>query len=173
MPQKNKVMMKKLIFIRHGRAEDQAFEISDFERSLTPKGKTISKLMARSLREKENSMGMMLTSTAFRALETAYIFAVEFGIKPESIRADSNLYYKMNIHYMDELLSVIEDENEVITLFGHNPSFTEIADNLCKEGCDFIPKCGIIGISFNIEKWSDLKHHTGKMEYFLIPEKPL
>ncbi len=41
--------MKKLIFVRHGKAEDESPEISDFERSLTLKGKVISRLMAQKL----------------------------------------------------------------------------------------------------------------------------
>ena len=45
--------MKKLIFIRHGKAEDQAAEISDFERSLTIRGKSQSRLMAQLLRSHE------------------------------------------------------------------------------------------------------------------------
>ena len=47
---------------------------------LTLKGKIISGLMARKLHEKEKSPGVMMTSPAFRALETALIFAGEFGI---------------------------------------------------------------------------------------------
>jgi phosphohistidine phosphatase len=162
--------MKKIIFVRHGIAEDQAFEITDFERSLTHKGKTISKKMARQLMEKESGLGVIITSSAFRALETAYIFAGEFGIKPENAIVDSNLYNKMNVNYLIELLSVRCSKSEIITMFGHNPAFTEIADYLCNKGCDFIPKSGVVCISFNIKNWGELKHHTGQMEYFLKPK---
>ena len=58
--------MKRLIFIRHGKAEDGSSEISDFERSLTLKGKVISRLMAHKLMEKEKSPGIIVTSPAFR-----------------------------------------------------------------------------------------------------------
>jgi phosphohistidine phosphatase len=165
--------MKKLIFVRHGRAEDPAPEISDFERSLTMKGKIIAKLMAQKLREKENSPFAIITSPAFRALETAIIFAEEFDIEPEKILLNSNLYYKMTFQYLPEILSLAGDNADSVALFGHNPSFTEIADSLCREGCDFIPKCGIIGISFNISTWSDMKRKTGKTDYYLKPEKVL
>jgi phosphohistidine phosphatase len=162
--------MKKIIFVRHGIAEDQAFEISDFERSLTHKGKTISKKMARQLMEKENTLGVIITSSAFRALETAYIFAGEFGIKPENAIVDSNLYNKMNISYLTELLSIRGTKSEIISLFGHNPAFTEIADSLCNTGCDFIPKSGIVCISFNIKEWRELRPNTGQLEYFMKPK---
>jgi len=163
--------MKKLIFVRHGRAEDPSPEFSDFERSLTPKGKSISKLMARKLTELENKTGIIITSPAFRALETAIIFGSELGIKPEKIILDSNLYYKMSYNYLVTLLSKFENDVDSIMLFGHNPSFSEIPDRLSNAGCDFMPKSGIAGISFNIKTWSDVKQGSGKLEYFLKPEK--
>lgn len=165
--------MKKLIFVRHGRAEDQAAEISDFERSLTLKGKMIARLMAGKLKEREDSPGLILTSPAFRALETAIIFAEEFDVKPEKIRIDSNLYYRMNFKYLSQFLSLVGKDIETITLFGHNPSFSEIPDSLTKEGCDFLPKCGVICISFKIGIWTEVRLKSGKTEYFLKPEKML
>jgi phosphohistidine phosphatase len=115
----------------------------------------------------------MITSPAFRALETAYIFGEEYGIKPENIVVDSNLYYKMGLHYLNDLLLSTYDSYDKITLVGHNPAFSEIPDSLCRGGCDFMPKSGIICITFDINKWSDLKHNTGRIEYFLKPEKLL
>jgi phosphohistidine phosphatase len=163
--------MKKLIFVRHGRAEEAAEEFTDFERSLTPKGKYVSKIMAQRLAESEKSPGLIISSPAFRALETAIIFAGEFRIKPEKINIDSNLYYKMNYQYLLNLLSTVDNETDVIMLFGHNPSFSDLSNSLSKDGCDYMPKTGITGISFNISKWTDMKRGTGKMEYFLKPEK--
>jgi phosphohistidine phosphatase len=165
--------MKKLIFVRHGRAEDLAPEISDFDRSLTLKGKMIARLMAGKLKERENSPGLIITSPAFRAMETALIFAEEFGIEPDKIRIDSNLYYRMNFKYLSKFLSVAIEDYDTFTLFGHNPSFSEIPDSLCSGGCDFLPKCGIICISFNISTWPEVKLKTGKTEYILKPEKIL
>jgi phosphohistidine phosphatase len=165
--------MKKLIFIRHGRAEDPAPEISDFERSLTLKGKVISKQMAHRFREKENDPGLMISSPAFRAFETACIFAGVSGIKPETIIINSNLYYMATIKTLFDILAKAGDEIDVVTLFGHNPAFTELPDRLCKKGCAFVTKTGIVCISFRITKWSDLKLDTGKLEYFLKPEKQL
>jgi phosphohistidine phosphatase len=165
--------MKNLILVRHGRAEDDSPEISDFERSLTLKGKVISRLMARKLVEKEKSPGTILTSPAFRALETALIFAGEYGIAADNILMNSDIYYKMSLHNLPAVLSIVNEDTDVVTLFGHNPSFTQIANNLCKEGCDFIPKSGIVCISFNIMTWSEIGRNNGKMEYFLIPEKIL
>jgi phosphohistidine phosphatase len=161
--------MKKLIFVRHAKAEEPSPEISDFERSLTTKGKVISRQMAQRLMKVENSAGTLITSPAFRALETAYIFAGEFKIKHEMIRIHSNLYYKMSFQCLHEIFSTVNEDTDTIMLFGHNPSFSEITNILCVEGCDSMPKCGIIGINFNIKTWSEVKRNAGKLEYFLKP----
>lgn len=165
--------MKKIIFIRHGKAEDESSEISDFERSLTLKGKIISRLMARKLVEKEKSPGIILSSPAFRAIETALIFAGEYGISAENVFMNSSIYYKMSLQNLPAILSGINEDAEAVTLFGHNPSFSHIANSLSKEGCDLIPKSGVVSITFNIEIWSDIVRKSGKIEYFLTPEKLL
>jgi phosphohistidine phosphatase len=165
--------MKKLIFVRHGKAEDGSSEIPDFERSLTLKGKVLSRLMAHKLREKEKSPGVIITSTAFRALETALIFAGEFGISMDEVILNSNIYYKMSLQNLPAVLSDINEDSETVTLFGHNPSFSQIANSLSKEGCDSIPKSGIICISFNIMTWSEISRNNGKTEYFLKPDDVL
>jgi phosphohistidine phosphatase len=165
--------MKKLIFVRHGKAEDPSSEFSDFERSLTPKGKGISQLMAKKLAEIESNPGVLITSPAFRALETAIIFGEVLGIKPENIILDSNLYFKMSYKYLSAILSETGNNIDTIILFGHNPSFSEITNILSSEGCDFMPKSGIAGLSFNIKSWSDIKQGSGKLEYYLKPEKIL
>jgi len=165
--------MKKIVFVRHGRAEDQASEISDFERSLTVKGKVISGIMARAYREKEIDPGQLITSPAFRALETAMIFALEYEIKPEMIRLESDLYHKADLNVLLAIIKTINDETNIITLFGHNPSFTQMADRLAVKGWEFMTKTSIVCISFNSKTWKGIKPDTGKIEYFLKPEKSL
>jgi phosphohistidine phosphatase len=165
--------MKKLILVRHGKAEDPFTGISDFERSLTPKGKIISRMMAGELKKTEKSAMILITSPAFRAFETAMIFAAELGIDPEKVLVNNDIYYKMNLRHLTSILSASKDKSDTIVLFGHNPSFTEIADSLSVEGCDFMPKSGVICISFNSGSWTDIKRKSGKTEYYFKPEKNL
>lgn len=163
--------MKKLIFVRHGKAEEPAEGLSDLERSLTLKGKIISRLMAARLGEIEKSGVTLISSPAFRALETALIFAGELDADPDKIIINSDLYYKMNLSHLPEILSTAGNKRDTLMLFGHNPSFTDVADSLANQGCDFIPKSGVVGISFDIGSWTDLKRKKGRLEYHLKPEK--
>jgi phosphohistidine phosphatase len=162
--------MKKIILVRHGKAEDETSDFSDFERSLTSKGKVLAKQMAGRLLEKEKSPGVLISSPAFRALETAMIFAGEFRISADKVILNSDLYFKMSYRNLPAILSTIDESSDTVTMFGHNPSFMEIANTLSKEGCDSFPKTGVICISFKIMTWSDLGRNSGKTEYFLKPE---
>lgn len=162
--------MKRLILVRHGKAEEPSPTIPDFERSLTIKGKTISHLMARKFRDTGSEPGLIITSPAFRALETALIFASESGIRPDKLILDNNLYHHVNVDYIKEMLSEYHKEVNTVTLFGHNPSFTEIACSLCNGKCDFMPKSGVISMTFNTAEWSKLKKGAGIEEFYLKPD---
>ena len=163
--------MKKLIFIRHGRAEEPSSMIPDFERSLTTKGKNISEKMASILLEKEKKPGLFITSPAFRAYETALIFARIFDLNPDKIVMRSNLYYKSGLSPFAEIVENTDNKIDNIFLFGHNPSFTEVPDKRSRDGCDFLPKSGVVCLSFKSDTWKGIFHEKGKLEYFLKPEK--
>lgn len=163
--------MKKLILVRHGKAEDDLPEISDFERSLVSRGKIVSRLMAQRLKSKEKSQGIVITSPAFRALETALIFAGELGMPAEQIVMDRKIYDGLSLNNLTAILSSVKEDADTIMLFGHNPSFSDLANGLSKEGCDPMPKSGVVCLSFNINKWSEIRRKSGSLEYFLKPEK--
>jgi phosphohistidine phosphatase len=165
--------MKKLIFIRHGRAEEDSPDFPDFERSLTIKGKNVSRLMARNLKEKEKDIGIIITSPAFRAIETALIFAGEYGIDAEKVVINSNLYFKIDERSFIDLLKSVNEEVNTITLFVHNPSFTDLAGYFCREAFDVVPKSGIVCLSFNVRTWSEVKRNGGNPDLFLKPKKVL
>jgi phosphohistidine phosphatase len=169
----DKSKMKKIIFVRHGKAEDPVAEFPDFERSLTSKGKNISRLMALKLKEKEKNLGNIVTSPAFRAMETALIFAGIFAFPPEKMIINSNLYFNIDQNSFTGILKNTEEDVDIITLFGHNPSFTELPELLSKEGFEILPKSGIICLSFKTKTWSGVSLNTGFTEYFLNPKKVL
>lgn len=165
--------MKKIIFVRHGRAEDDSPDIPDFERSLISKGKNITRLMAGKLKEKVKDIGVIITSPAFRAIETALIFAGEYGVDAEKIVINSDLYFRLDEKSFIGILKSIDEDVNTISLFGHNPSFTELAGYFCKESCDVIPKSGIVCLSFNVKTWSEVKRNAGNADLILKPKKVL
>jgi phosphohistidine phosphatase len=165
--------MKKLIFIRHGKAEDQVAEISDFERSLTIKGKSQSKLMAQLLRSNETDLGLVITSPAFRAIETAMIFGKEFGLSPDAMQISSDLYFDLERNAYISFFSSRSDDTDTITLFGHNYLISEMAAFFAADETEVLPKSGVLCLAFEAENWSSLRQASGKTAYFLSPKSSL
>jgi phosphohistidine phosphatase len=165
--------MKRIIFMRHGKAEDALSGISDLERSLNLKGKVVTRQMAQILKGKIKDPGTLISSPAFRAFETAVIFAAEYGISFEKIRICNNIYFKLDEKTIVEILKLVDETCETVTLFGHNPAFTTLPGYFCKESLDVVPKSGIVSIKFNVSTWSDIKPSSGIAEHFMKPKKLL
>jgi phosphohistidine phosphatase len=165
--------MKKIIFVRHGKAEEPAAGFPDFERSLTETGKNISRCMAAKLKEKEKDPGIIITSPAFRAIETALIFTGVFGISPDKMIINSNIYFNIDQNSLMTILKNTPEEIDTIMLFGHNPSFTELPELLGRESFGVLPKSGIVCLSFKTKTWSGINRNEGHIEYFLKPKKVL
>jgi len=166
-------MEKRLIFIRHAKAEDQASGMSDFERSLTGKGKQQSGQVARVMRSKEKDPGLIVSSPAFRALETALIFGREYGISHDTIVIRSALYSGLDPSRYIAFITSLECDTSAITFFGHNSLITDMACWFAADAPDNLPKAGVFCLSFNIDSWSGLEPRSGKTEYFLSPKTGL
>jgi len=163
--------MKRIIFVRHGRAEDPSPLLPDLERSLTVKGKHISLQMAGRLRENFRESCIVLSSPAFRAFETAIIFARVNGWKSDDIMLKDALYFNISMNSFPYILSELDNTSGNLVLFGHNPAFTEIPDRLSASGCDFMPKTGVVSLLFDVSSWKDTIRQKGRIEFFLKPDK--
>ena len=164
--------MKRMIFVRHGKAEDYTGS-GDYERSLTTKGKTVSGKMARILKLKVKDPYVLVTSPAFRAYETAVIFARILGYDTGKIILRESLYSPANLKSFAGITEELDEKYNTVILFGHNPSFTEIPDILSRSGCDIVPKSGIVSLSFKAETWKELFVEKGSLEFFLKPNEIL
>jgi phosphohistidine phosphatase SixA len=69
------------------------------------------------------------------------------------------------------IIAELDDSDDNLILFGHNPAFTEIPDRLSSSGCDFMPKTGIVSLVFNVSSWKDTMRQKGRIEFFLNLKK--
>lgn len=164
---------RRLIFIRHADAEKLTSGISDFERSLTTKGKVRSKLMAQLMKSQGEDPGKVISSPAFRALETALIFCREFGISARSVELSQDLYFEIEQEDFLQFVRKQNDDVHTITMFGHNPLITDMATFFSANEPDELPKTAIFCISFSAGSWSEIDPNSGTTEYFLTPKSHL
>jgi len=160
--------MKKLYLIRHAKSSWKDDSLSDFERPLNKRGKNDAPLMGKFLKKKNIMPDYILSSPAGRAKRTAKIIAKEIGFS-KKIKYDEDVYEATTSTLFDIIKSFDEDYDDVF-LFGHNPSFSMLAEMLSNDYVENIPTGGIYCISFNVSQWDKIKKQSGKTENFWFPK---
>ena len=119
--------MERLVLMRHGDAERQTPGLSDFDRALTPDGRTESRLMGKVLAKAGVAPDLALVSPARRALETWRAVAESFLDANEE--QDPSLYAASAVR----LAAAARDAGaraRVLMLVGHNPGIHQYAIHL-------------------------------------------
>lgn len=159
--------MKLLYLIRHAKSS-WSFDLTDHDRPLGKRGRKDVLKMGRYLAENQLAPEVFISSTASRALNTALFICDQMKVDEGNIRLEKKLFHAGS----SEILSVIQSAPSCnrLALFGHNPGFTTCVNQLANEDIDNVPTCGVVGISFNVSSWSEVKFGIGKMEFFYYPK---
>lgn len=149
--------MRYLTLVRHGQAEWKAPPAADFDRPLTRRGLTEVAAMARRLHQQESSApGLVLTSPAARAAQTAEVIAQEFGIASGHVQRLDSLY----LASAAALESVIRGTGPRIThllLVGHNPGLGELAVRLAPQaGIGSFEAGACCRLAFEAPDWASI-----------------
>ena len=164
--------MKTVYLIRHAKSSWEDESLSDFDRPLNDRGKIDAPRMGRRLKEKEVTPDLFVSSPAKRALSTAKRIADAIGYKKENIKSERSLYHADD----EEILNVIRsmnDNNDCIFVFGHNPGLTEFVNNMNhdhKQFIDNIPTCGIAAFQFPINSWRQIDFGKGDLILYDFPK---
>lgn len=163
--------MKKLILVRHAQAVSREEKLPDFQRTLVKKGLKDAKIMADRLKMRELIPDLMISSPANRALETAHVFARMLDYPVQKIVVNDILYSEINPEAVVQLIQKIDDKHESVLLFGHDPSFSDLASHIIKDFEETIPKTGIVSIGFGRKSWKNIKQREGQLIFFDYPKR--
>lgn len=158
--------MKQIFLIRHGKAEDYDFVNSDFERCLTKKGKQISREVAEKIAKKDFVPEIIYTSPAFRAIETAIIFADVLKYSYSDLKICKDIYSGFDIDSLREIISELDNRVNSVAIVGHNPGLSDIAEILCKSWVQNIPKTGVVIIESKAITWTEFEQNETKIVLF-------
>jgi len=162
--------MKTLYLIRHAKSSWEDPFMDDFDRPLNKRGKSDAPRMGKRLKERDIHPDLLLSSPAERALSTCFIIAEKIGYASQKIHTDKKLYHADD----DQLLSVVHrlnDANDEVMIFTHNPALTDFVNRLSKEPvADNIPTCGVVALKFPVESWKAVKWGKGKVDFFDFPK---
>jgi len=145
--------MKTLYLVRHADSPKSIKGIKDWERPVSGKGIHISHEIFRTL--KITKPDRIISSYAFRALNTAFIMAHEIDYPFTKIQIELTLYK----HSAKSIITFLKKQSNSLTsimLVGHNPSLTKLYKLLTNESYE-LPKSSVFTIRFDTNKWSELK----------------
>jgi len=116
---------------------------------------------------------LLVSSPAKRALTTALFFAEAFKVEPGAIQRDPNIYEA----FPQEILRIISDLPDAATtilLFGHNPTFTEVANRFSEDDLiENVPTCGVVKISSSADSWKAFYEGNSKVAACYFPKEVL
>ncbi len=161
--------MKTLYIARHAKSSWDDFSISDHDRPLLPKGIKRTELVAKKLKSINEIPGLIISSTAKRAKETAFIFAKEFGIPVKEVVLTRNLYLASADNIIEELYGIDNNINSVM-IVAHNPGLTDLVNDFSKDYIDNLPTSGVAKVVFKTNSWEKTDTSKFNLEFILTPK---
>ena len=164
--------MKTLVLVRHAKSDWDNPDLQDIDRPLNLRGIKGSEVMAEAISKKGPKADLIISSPALRARTTANKFAEKQNYAFEEIKIESDIYFGS---WRNVLLIIrdIEDKNQTVYLFGHNPTISNLCHNIAFNFNDMFPTCGVVCLDFEIDSWIDIESVRGKVRYFDCPKKHL
>ena len=76
--------------------------------------------------------------------------------------------------YSSTIMQIIQDLPQhwnTIFIFGHNPTFTMLANSFKGDYIANVPTCGVVKVIAKVVKWSDFSESTGSIKGFYFPKE--
>jgi phosphohistidine phosphatase len=160
--------MKTLYIVRHGKSSWEDPSLSDHDRPILSTGIKKTKRIAKFLQNKKLKPGLLLSSSAKRAYQTAEIIADAIGYPKEKIKKESNLYHASPDGIYSELFGLPDDLDSVM-IFGHNPSFTYFVNYFLSPTIENLPTSGTVSINFDCDKWNQISDSKFHVNFVVFP----
>lgn len=170
-------MPKQLILLRHAKSAWDDPSLADFDRPLSSRGRKAAPVVGAYLARRGMVPGLVLTSSAKRAVETLDLVSAGWPAKP-TVRKLKSLYLAMP-REMLRRVQAVGREPDCVMLVGHNPGIADLANWLCSHGeaehraklARKLPTGAIAVIEFDVEDWSEVDAETGKLIDFATPKQ--
>ena len=161
--------MKTLLLIRHAKSSWDHIALSDFDRPLNDRGKKDAPVMAKRIKERKIKIDLFLSSPAKRAKKTAENFIDVFGAKEKNLILIPSLYEASTKNFF-EVVENINDKNDVVALFSHNPGITDFVNSLTEKYVDNMPTCSVFAVKIKTKNWEDFRKAEKELLFFDYPK---
>lgn len=162
-------MMKTLLLVRHAKSAWDDPSLSDFERSLTERGKSDAKEMAKRLEEKSIKIDAFVSSSAKRAKKTAKLFMKELEEDSKKLALLPSLY-EASVKDFYDVVEMLNDKEKTVALFAHNPGITEFVNALDCSPVYTMPTCSVYAVTVKTKHWKDFREAKKEFLFFDYPK---
>lgn len=163
--------MKKLILIRHAKSDWGTEGLKDIDRPLNDRGYSDAYMLSEWFFAHQDVPKLFVSSDATRALNTALIFARNLNYPVGEIQIEPEIY-EAPPNKIKAIISTIDNQHDSVVLFGHNPGFTNVVNELTDDlFFENIPTCGIIALDFNVDAWQKAIQTKGKINFHKFPKE--
>lgn len=162
--------MKTFYLIRHAKSSWEDMDTKDIDRPLNKRGFRDAPFMAQLLKGKGVKIDRIISSPANRAYTTATYFAEALDIEKDKILVKKEIYEA----YTDEMIALIKSLDDAwnsVLLFGHNPSFTSLANQFADTYIVNVPTCGVIRIDAPVNSWAEVTESNARVSEYYFPKQ--
>ncbi len=164
--------MRTLYLIRHAKSSWDNPGLRDFNRPLNERGQRDAPLMAALIAKMGIKPDLIVSSPARRAITTAQYFADVLGIADEDIVRNQDIYEAYPQEIL-RLISELPESAETVFMFGHNPTFTDVANRFSDDFIENIPTCGIVRIESPADSWRSFYEGNARVNAQYFPKAVL
>ncbi len=161
---------RQLIIARHGKSSWKQESIKDIDRHLKERGIHDAYKMANRLNDNTIHPEILISSPATRALHTAMIFARTLNHPLDQVQLQE-IFYTGDEQDVLDVVRQTPDSNSSVMIFGHNPTFTDLANLFLSQELDNLPTSGIVAIEFETGQWQEIGKANLRDEWVDYPKK--
>jgi phosphohistidine phosphatase len=159
--------MKTIILIRHAKSSWD-LPVQDKDRELIDVGiESIQKIAQKAISILPEDF-IIWSSTAKRAMQTAYLFCENASIEKNRIIFKDNLY-TFDEYDLSQIIKKCDNNIDNLIVFGHNGAITDFVNKYGNNLIFNVPTSGLVMINFEQDNWIDIKN--GKTMHTLFPKE--
>jgi phosphohistidine phosphatase len=168
--------MRRLLLLRHAKAERSIPSAADRDRGLIDRGRKDAAKIGAYMASHALVPDRVLLSPVLRTQETWKFLAKAFKPAPGAGMVEK--LYDATPHCILAVIKDIPTNVHTALIVGHNPGLHELALMLLASGDhearerlrEKLPTCGLVIIDFAFDDWNRLHPRSGRLERFITPK---
>ena len=159
--------MKTVYFVRHAKSSWEDFSLDDHDRPLNKRWLNDSLKMGKYFNEKSFRPGIIISSSAKRAMHTAE--RINESLDIDNFTVEPGLYLSSPREIM-KIVRSIDSSFDTAMIVSHNPGMTDMVNLFSEENIYNVPTTGAFKVDFDIDDWAEADTDNGRLDFFLYPK---